>query len=250
MNITLSTALYSLLSLAALNDQTDITKPCPLLGPVFPPPQILSTDPTILAAGDQLASTFESLKRQNATMTGYGSLDFKGTSFSVQLFSLHEQDPFRQFHYTAPAVANSTIGTKTVDQNTIYRIGSATKLLTVWMFLIEAGDIALHNPVTKYVPELLDIDSQRCGNSSSSSTDAICIMWSDVTIQDLASHMAGIQKERKMPQPACTKSAHLSNSDVQGSQRSRRFTRTSRLSLSQRVGYTQLFRQFDIDSMR
>ena len=199
MNLTVVTLLSSLLSIPP-EIAPNNTKSCSLLGPVFSQPQKLSTDPQMIAAGDQFSMTLGLLQQQDVMTTGYGQLDFKGTSFSIQLFSLHEQEPLSQYHYTAPAASNSTFGTRVVDQDTIYRIGSSTKLLTVWLFIIEAGDGVLRDPVTKYVPELLDNASMQCSGSSMDNTT--CTMWSDVTIGDLASHMAGIQKECKLCLPA------------------------------------------------
>jgi CubicO group peptidase (beta-lactamase class C family) len=51
-------------------------------------------------------------------------------------------------------VKNSTVGVKNVNSHSQYRIGSISKLFTVYTFLIEAGDVKFNDPITKYVPEL------------------------------------------------------------------------------------------------
>ena len=67
-----------------------------------------------------------------------------------------------------------------VDENSIFRIGSLSKLFTVYTFLIERGMRDWREPITKYVVEL--------ANAANNTTD-----WRDITIEDLASHMAGIR---------------------------------------------------------
>jgi CubicO group peptidase (beta-lactamase class C family) len=45
-------------------------------------------------------------------------------------------------------------GVATADSNTIYRIASISKLLTVYTYLITAGDSSFNDLITKYVQEL------------------------------------------------------------------------------------------------
>jgi len=79
-----------------------------------------------------------------------------------------------------------------VDRNSIYRIGSVTKLISIYTFLISDGDVHFHDPITKFVPELLEATSGTLNNDPIHRTS-----WSDVTIGALASHMAGIGTECK-----------------------------------------------------
>ncbi|KAF2024499.1 beta-lactamase/transpeptidase-like protein [Setomelanomma holmii] len=65
-----------------------------------------------------------------------------------------------------------------VDGDSIYRIASTTKLLTVCLLLLQAGDGILGDPVTKYLPEL-------AGHGH----------WDDITIGALAGYTAGIVSE-------------------------------------------------------
>ena len=239
MYLSLSAAILSLFSsIPQLNSST--TNSCSLLGPVFPPPSVLSTDPNIIKAGDSLALALETLK-QNASTTGYGPLDFKDNSFSIQVFSLYQQEPTHQYHYTAPSLSNSTVGTRKVDQDSIYRAGSVTKLLTVWLVLIEAGEAVIHDPITKYVPELAEIDARGCGGSTSSQDNTDCVMWKDVTVGDLGSHMAGIQKERKTCPSLSRRSTDPQKSDIRRPQCSGSTNHSVWLPYIECFGHTQLF---------
>ena len=58
------------------------------------------------------------------------------------------------YRHTAPSLQQSSLGVKTVDANSVYRIGDLTKLFTVWTFPPEVGDKYWNDLVTKYVPEL------------------------------------------------------------------------------------------------
>ena len=85
-------------------------------------------------------------------------------------------------------MANSTSGVHVVDENSIYRIGSISKMFTVYTFLLELGDGYWNQPVTKYVPEL----------AAAAKDDVITqVQWEDVTLGDLAGQMAGIDRECK-----------------------------------------------------
>jgi CubicO group peptidase (beta-lactamase class C family) len=84
-------------------------------------------------------------------------------------------------------------GTKAVDANTIYRVGSITKLFTVLTFLVEAGDVHFNEPVTSFVPELRQA-AQKIDNALSPIDH---VAWEDVTLGALASHMAGIGRDCK-----------------------------------------------------
>jgi hypothetical protein len=57
-------------------------------------------------------------------------------------------------HYTDPSVALGDVGTKKADADSVYRIGSISQLLTVYLFLIRVGDQRFNDPITKYIPEL------------------------------------------------------------------------------------------------
>lgn len=77
-----------------------------------------------------------------------------------------------------------------VDENTVFRIGSASKLWTVFTFLASAGEASLYDPVTKWVPEL-----QTAAVGADDAVDFV--RWEDVTIQELASHLSGVGRDCK-----------------------------------------------------
>ena len=69
-----------------------------------------------------------------------------------------------------------------LNDGTIYRIGSVSKLYTVYAILANAGMEVLDHRVTRYLPEL-------AGNAGSDPLQRI--RWEDVTVGALASQLGG-----------------------------------------------------------
>jgi len=180
--------LFYLVLGSTLLSATQAVRLCPLLGPDFPPPQNLSASLSIqLADANFTQQLHQLLSNQNST---YGQFDANTTSFSVYGFSIHEDKPLFQHDYSAPILATST-GVKKVDENSIYRIGSISKLFTVYAFLLENGDVHWNEPITKYVPELAALAK----NQDDQQNPIDHVAWEDITIGSLASHMADIGRE-------------------------------------------------------
>jgi hypothetical protein len=79
----------------------------------------------------------------NSVTTGetpYGPTSINSSTFSVSLFNTHNAGLLYEYHFTGAAVGKSPIGVHKVDSDTIYRIGSQSKLLTVYAMLIKFGD--------------------------------------------------------------------------------------------------------------
>lgn len=184
-----STRYQALLVLGSLQCTTLAQPIWPLYGPDFPPLRNLSSNKTFQSA---LSALTQLLQQTISTgNTSYGPFDSANTSYSIELFSNYESTPLFTTHFTSPAVATYQYGVKSVDSNTVFRIGSVTKLLTVYTFLIEAGDSSFGHPVAKYVPELLE--AAQTTNPTADSLDNVA--WDEITIGELASHMAGIGRD-------------------------------------------------------
>jgi hypothetical protein len=154
---------------------------CPYQGPVFPKPTNLAASSAIQDVMANLTSIFE----------GYDSdpnNNPSGTSWSIQVFSSSDNNPIWEHYHTGQNL-NYTAGVAKVDGNTIYRLGSLTKLYTILAFLIEAGDRYFNYPVSQFIPQLV---------AGRQATDPIMnVDWSDVTLGALASQMAGIVRDCK-----------------------------------------------------
>ncbi|KAE8451681.1 hypothetical protein EG329_003138 [Mollisiaceae sp. DMI_Dod_QoI] len=152
------------------------------MGPTFPKPQYLSSA-VLQAAVQNLTALFNQIDVDNSTGT-------YNNSYAIQIFSASNSTPIFQHSHTAQNLTNqNTTGVTNVDADTIFRIGSPTKIFSVYAFLIEAGDVYFNEPITKYVPELATLAANQSGNALTK------VAWGDVTIGELASHMAGIAND-------------------------------------------------------
>lgn len=158
---------------------------CPLLGPGFPPPRDLSNDPTFTAAIQDITSAL-------GQATSNGSLS--DTSLSVQIFDASDAGPLLYFAYTADNI-NTTVGVSTVDQDTVFRIGSVSKLWTMVLFLVEEGLWPFQEPVARFVPELREAASELRWNPRKRRNGIDYVHWGEISIGELASHLAGIARD-------------------------------------------------------
>ncbi|KAK3081622.1 hypothetical protein LTS18_004686, partial [Coniosporium uncinatum] len=164
-------------------------QPCPLLGPTFEQPAKVQRSRVFQDAARNLTSILNEAVR--AGHTSYGPLSSNLTSFSVGVFDA--SSPFALFSYqhTASTLRNSTQGVQAVTEDSVYRIGSLSKLITAYIFLLAAGPKYWEYPVTKFLPEL----REAAKNCSAKSRAVDCIDWTHVTLGALASHMAGIPRD-------------------------------------------------------
>lgn len=111
---------------------------CPPSGPVLPPPDI---PPSVDFSN--LSTILNNLSHNDK---GWNA---STTSFSIDITSMDAT--FFTYHYTAPL--RSASGTRQVDNNTVFRVASVTKVFTVLAILLE-NRISQEDPISKYVPEL------------------------------------------------------------------------------------------------
>ncbi|KAK1774211.1 beta-lactamase/transpeptidase-like protein [Copromyces sp. CBS 386.78] len=159
-------------------------QPCPLYGPLFPKPSNLLQNASIQAAAKFLDEIFlKYIDHDNTT----GADHF---SYSVEVFSGSEDKPLWSHYWTAPNLGgfNST-GVSKVDTNTVFRIGSITKIFTVLAFLATVGDKVWIEPVTKYLPELKRLAEKTPGGSM------MVPDWEEVTLGSLASQTSGLIRD-------------------------------------------------------
>jgi len=110
--------------------------------------------------------------------------------WSLQIFSASSDAPLWEHYHTARNLLNDDdTGNFSVGPETIYRLGSLTKIFTILTFLVEAGDEYWNTPVTKFVPELEQLAAR-------AKEDLVMkVDWDSVTIGNLASHTAGIIRD-------------------------------------------------------
>jgi CubicO group peptidase (beta-lactamase class C family) len=154
---------------------------CPILGPAYPAPTALSKDPLFLSTAEKLTAQLNEAI-ENGTLPSI--------SIAVQVFSGEEDDAAYGFYHTDEVVKTGSVGVREVDEDTIFRIGSVSKLWTMFLYMTLKGTRYFHEPVAKYVPELrVKYDATQAANAID------YVPWSEVTIGELASHQAGIARD-------------------------------------------------------
>ncbi|PGH05521.1 hypothetical protein GX51_02859 [Blastomyces parvus] len=189
--------IFALLSLSSLIHSAAFT-PCPILGPSFPYPKLSLQSELLQSALADLTKQYDDMVKTGNS--SHGTITPETTSFSIALFAGDGVDNdgdgikepfFYEYHYTAPALENSSVGVKKVDADSIYRIGGLTQLFTVLLTLIEAGDSLWSVPVTKLVPEL----ARAASRLNAKRNPVKYVDWESVTVGHLTSHMAGIARD-------------------------------------------------------
>jgi CubicO group peptidase (beta-lactamase class C family) len=154
---------------------------CPLRGRQYPPPVELAGESAFHAS----AKAVDAILDKTVETSPYDKI-----SFSVGVFSTSDNDKLLyQYHHTTPAIKNSKQGARTVDSNSIFRIGSISKLLTMYLWLINDGDRKFHDPISTYIPALKKYSEESTGFTTS---------WDEVTIGDLAGQMGGLSRDCKL----------------------------------------------------
>ncbi|KAG2414320.1 hypothetical protein HFD88_003511 [Aspergillus terreus] len=160
-----------------------------LLGPIAPPPSGLLTSPDVRAVTANLSTSLIQAIHQGHSSYG----DFTANSSSISITALSTQDdqdsPFFDFHFSSPLLNYSAGSTEDVTNTSLYRIGSVSKLFTVYTLLVNYGWEHWDDSITKYLPELQD------AANLDDDTSVAHVDWSKITIGDLASQLSGISRD-------------------------------------------------------
>ncbi|KAH7348219.1 beta-lactamase/transpeptidase-like protein [Pyrenochaeta sp. MPI-SDFR-AT-0127] len=154
-----------------LHVSSGLAKTCPFLGPVFPAPKSLSTSQSFQSTLSSIRTNIESAI--TAGNSSHGPLD-PASSYSIQIFSSRDEKPLFDYHRRGSDV----VGNRPIDGDSIYRIASTTKLITVYLLLLQSGDGIFNDKVAKYLPEL-------AGKQN----------WDEITVGALAGYIGGIVSE-------------------------------------------------------
>lgn len=151
---------------------------CPIKGQQFPVPSSLAHEPI----WQQAAKSLEDTLRTNLTQAPYNE-----TTFSIGVFSTTDEGLLFEYHHSDHSVANSALGAKSVDADSIYRIASVSKVLTIYLWLIRDGDRRLSDPIIEHLPQLAAFDT--------SELDYALPDWNDITVGDLMMFLAGVGRD-------------------------------------------------------
>lgn len=150
------------------------TAEVPLIGPSF----ISNFDPSNSSAIQKAKSEIPGLID---TLFSEGTLNRTDLAFSIDVFSAATNSSIYSYSHIGDN-SKKALTSGILNDQTISRIGSVTKLFTVYAIIAKAGIEIFSHPVTRYLPEL-------AGNSSSDPLERIS--WDDITVGALASQQAG-----------------------------------------------------------
>ncbi|KAF4983699.1 hypothetical protein FZEAL_915 [Fusarium zealandicum] len=157
------------LSLALPLDLSNF-KCCPE-GPVLPRPTAISDSPVFKEAAANLTQTLDAAVSVSTTS---GWL-VDNVSFSMIVISASQDKsgvPIWEYHHLASA---NDKGTKYLNRDSQYLIGSVSKVITEYVLL--KSDVDSDSPVTKFLPRLNDSES--------------LVPWGEVSLRMLVSYLGG-----------------------------------------------------------
>ncbi|KAH8893543.1 beta-lactamase/transpeptidase-like protein [Thozetella sp. PMI_491] len=193
-------------------------KYCPPRGPILPLPVNIANHPIGISATDGLEKAFREAV-QNWDING-NKFDPGAVSFSVNVGSINDNsgNPIFEYHHTASPSSLNSSSTTNVTGESIYRIGSVSKVFIPYALLIARGRVILNELVIDYIPELYDIALEQ---EKSGLGEVEQVAWKEVTIGALASHMSGLGESfapldlsAVLPDPTVIGLPNLNQSDV------------------------------------
>lgn len=179
-------AILPLLILAALGSALAKTDQ-KLLGPSFTPPSNILSSNVIQQAVLNITNALN-----NAIRTGesiFGSFKSSTTSFSLTAMSQFDSSPILDFHHTSGSLNISAGSTSKITSDTVYRIGSVSKLFTVYALLLNNGTHHWNRPVTDFIPEL------KAAQHPPHDSTVDWVQWDQVTVGTLASQLSGVGRD-------------------------------------------------------
>ncbi|KAJ6441416.1 beta-lactamase [Purpureocillium lavendulum] len=155
---------------------------CPPLGPVLPAPQSPSSSTHLRQSIAKLTSLLDT--------TLAARYNTSGIAIAVQ--SIHEDAPLFSYFRTPRGKASGYGTTRDIDMDTVFRVGSVSKLVTALAAMQQSrghglpGKIDLDASVLEYIPEL----------ANSTAAGVVKTRWQDVTVRALASHLSGLADDK------------------------------------------------------
>ncbi|KAK5167149.1 uncharacterized protein LTR77_007879 [Saxophila tyrrhenica] len=149
---------------------------CPILGPAYDRDFDLLPTEAFQAAKSSFSSKIESLFES-------GELNRTHSVFAIDVYSTYTNESIFNYFYTGSALKEG-FPSGTMDDETVWRVGSVSKLFTLYAILAHATRGVFEQPVTVFLPELKR-------GSSPEDKPLRWIDWDQITIGALAAQQAG-----------------------------------------------------------
>jgi hypothetical protein len=150
------------------------------LTPVFPVPLNLETS-------EAWHSTRQTITANLTGAIAAASGGAGANSLAIRAISVKGDSPLFEFYHTAESISPASV--QTVGADTVFRIGSISKLFTVYSLLVRGGFDVFEGPVTNNVPELQRVSLDSNINPIED------VDWDEVTVGALASQLSGILRD-------------------------------------------------------
>ncbi|KAI1340027.1 beta-lactamase/transpeptidase-like protein [Xylariaceae sp. FL0016] len=157
------------------------------LGPIDPAPIDISSDGSFVRQSwENLTATLES--SLNGTAPSDELAGLHNVTFSIGAFSINDPAVAGcfQYHHASPDVVNSTLGVNKVDGDSIYRIASLTKVVTVYAGLLQLKPEDWSTPLSEIFPEIASLPQD---------DPLVYVQWDHLTPLALASQISGIPRD-------------------------------------------------------
>ncbi|GJN76845.1 hypothetical protein PLIIFM63780_000333 [Purpureocillium lilacinum] len=163
-------------SLAALHpSSSQPIDECPIFGASFPAAFNISATKAFSSARAAFPAAIEE-------QFSSGLLNRTHTVFAIDVFSTATNESVYSYFHVGDALKGAVVGGK-LNDTTVSRVGSVTKLFTAYAILATAGIGVMDHPVTRYLPEL--------GGNGAQSDPLERLRWEDVTVGALMSQQGG-----------------------------------------------------------
>ena len=161
-------------------------------GPAFPAPSAFAFSRKFQEATIAFDAAVDRTLRNGVKGPSYlNGSPLNKTSFSIAMFSSSDPELLYERQYTDPTTERSSSGAKVVTGDSIFRVGSISKLFTVYLLLTLDGNLSrLSDKVIDYIPELAA--PPNANDEVPAAPD-----WTHITVGDLATHLAGIARDCK-----------------------------------------------------
>ncbi|KAL2128551.1 hypothetical protein VTI74DRAFT_9023 [Chaetomium olivicolor] len=144
-----------------------LAQDCPILGSAYPE----VTNPGASGAFKAAKTPFDD---ELTKALAEGTLD-NSTTFAIQVYSRHSDKLlYERYHGLS------------IGPQTLYRIASISKLISIYTTMAALGEGHWDDPVTRHIPELARLKVQN---------PVYDINWDEVTLGSLTSHMSGIARD-------------------------------------------------------
>lgn len=152
----------------------------------YPPPFDLSSNDSLVAATWQnftqsLGAYLDEGKTKGPIAKALAAVGVANMTFSAGIWSLHDPAANElQYHYASPETVNKENGTNQVDADSIYKVASVTKLVTVLAGLRSMTNQQWNTPLSEIYPVLAE------RMASESEDPVLGIRWDQITPWSLA----------------------------------------------------------------